>query len=353
MRAEISLLREAHCREGGFALALVVLLLFAVAVAAATGYQVISTEAFQSQQSAETSQALAVAQAGLDWFIGGQRGFVPDSTAFNINGGTALVTARKVSTLSMEEDLYLVRSEGTFTDRRYARIPVVRVVSQYAIYHKVPLNTLAPVVTTSNRVRVGGSGQVDGTDHAPAGQCAGVPSQPLSGVVARSNIQTVGGGVIQGSPPGLILGNFDAVVDSVGLAWDVYSDPTFPVDFEDTWPNFSSLPPDSFPVLRQNGDFAPDWTRSGRGVLIVTGTLTIPTNSFWHWRGIVMTGDLSDVAHDAEWTLEGALVAGQGSAMSNWDMAGGHVVYHSCNVARAGFSLAHLTPVPGTWWEDL
>jgi hypothetical protein len=330
----------------------VVLLLFAVAVAAATGYQVISTEAFQSQQSAETTQALAVAQAGLDWFIGGQRGFVPDRTTFNINGGSAVITARKVATLSMEEDLYLVRSEGTFTDRRYPRIAVVRVVSQYAIYHKVPMNTLAPLVTTSNRVRVAGSGKVDGTDHAPAGQCPGAPAAPLAGVVARSNIQTVGGGVIQGNPPGLIVGNFGAVVDSVGLAWDVYSDPSFPVDFEDSWPDFSSLPPDSFPVLRRNGDFAPDWTRSGRGVLIVTGTLSIPNNSFWHWKGIVMAGDLSDVAHAGEWTLEGALVAGQESAMSNWDMTNGNVAYHSCNVARAGFSLAHLTPVPGSWWED-
>lgn len=337
--------------EGGFALALVVLLLFTVAVAGATGYQLVSTEAFQSQQSAETEQAMAVAQAGLDWFIGSQRGAVPDTVTFAINGGTAVISTRKVTTLSTEEDLYLVRSRGTFTDRRYPRIPAVRVVAGYAVYHKVPLNTLAPVVTTSNRVRVMGSGTVDGTDHASSGECPGSPATPRAGVVARSNVQTSGQGVIEGNPAGLTLGNFDGVVDAVGLAWDVYSDPTFPVDFDDSWPNFASLPSDSFPVIRRNGDFSPNWTRSGRGVLIVTGTLQIPNFSFWHWDGIVMAGDLQDVPPNGAWSLAGALVAGQGASMSNWDLQNGSISYHSCLVTKAGYSLAHLTPLPGSWWE--
>ncbi|MFC1791778.1 hypothetical protein ACFL0I_04855, partial [Gemmatimonadota bacterium] len=86
-------LRASGGKQEGFALALVIFLLFAIAVAGATGYQVVRTGAFQSQQCAETSQSLAVAQAGLDWFIGGQRGIVPDTFTLEINGGTAVVTA--------------------------------------------------------------------------------------------------------------------------------------------------------------------------------------------------------------------------------------------------------------------
>ena len=338
--------------QGGFALAMVVLLLFAIAVAGATGYQVVSTEAFQAQQSAELGQALAVAQGGLEWFIGAQRGFVPDTTTFNINGGTAVITTRKVATLSNEEDLYLVRSEGTFTDRRYPQIPAVRVASQYVAYKKVPFNIIAPVVTTSNRVRVMQYGDVNGMDHAYAGQCPGAPTAPEAGVAARSNVQAVGGGVISGNPAGLTLGNFANVVDSVGLAWDVYRDPTFPVDFDGTWPNFASIPSDSFPVIRRTGNFSPNWTRSGRGVLIVTGTLIIPDFSFWYWNGIVVAGDLQDVGQWGYWTLEGALVAGQGAAMSNWDMENGNIDYHSCYVRWAGYSLAHLSRMPNSWWEE-
>ena len=130
----------------GFALALVVLLLFAIAVAGATGYRAVRTEFFQSQQSSEAGLALAVAEAGLQWFIGGQRGLVPDTMEYNLNGGTAIITTRKVAELSDEEDLYLVTSEGTYTDPRYPQIPAVRIVSQYTIYKKIPMNTLAPLI---------------------------------------------------------------------------------------------------------------------------------------------------------------------------------------------------------------
>lgn len=338
--------------QGGFALLLVVLLLFAIAVAGATGYQVVSTEAFQSQQAAESGQALAVAQAGLDWFVGGQRGHVPATRTFEINGGTAVITTRKAATLSEEEDLYLVRSQGTFTDRRYPQIPAVRVVSQYATYKKIPLNTLAPLVTTSSAVRVTDFGNVSGVDHAYAGQCPGAPRAPEAGVVARSSILTADGGVIAGSPAGLPLLSHEAIVDSVGLAWEVYSDPTFPVDFDGSWPNFASLPSDSFPVIRRNGDFYPNWMRSGRGVLIVTGVLRIPIFSFWYWDGIVMAGDVGDIPDWAFWTLEGALVAGMGSAMPDLDMGSGNVDYHSCYVTWAGNSLAHLSPLANSWWEE-
>lgn len=337
--------------QEGFALAIVVLLLFAIAIAGATGYQVISTEAFQAQQAAETSRAMAVAQGGLEWFIGGHRGLIPDTATYAINGGTARITARKVATLSFEEDLYLVRSEGSFTDRRYPQIPAVRIAAQYATYKKVPLNTLGPIVTTSNRVRVMRFGSVNGNDHAYSGQCPGAPVSPEAGAVALSTVEASGGGTILGSPVGLALGSSANVADSIRLAWDVYSDPTFPVDYDGSWPGYSSLPSDSFPVVRWNGDFSPNWTRSGRGVLIVTGTLRIPIFSFWYWTGLVIAGDLENVPEFAFWTLQGALVAGQGTTMSDWDMESGNVDYHSCYVTWAGYSLAHLSPMSNSWWE--
>jgi hypothetical protein len=157
--------------------------------------------------------------------------------------------------------------------------------------------------------------------------------------------------VITGTPPALALGTQDAVVDSVDLAWDVYSDPTFPVDHDGSWPSFSSLPSDSFPVIRRNGDFSPNWTHSGRGVLIVTGTLRIPIFSFWYWQGIVMARDVDDVPRWAFWTLQGTLVTGLESPMPDWEVESGNVDYHSCYVTWAGYSLAHLSPLKNSWWE--
>lgn len=338
--------------EGGFALALVVLLLFAIAVAGAAGYQAVRTEFFQSQQSSETGLALAVAEAGLQWYIGGQRGQVADTTQYDLNGGTAVITTRKVAELSDEEDLYLVTSEGTYTDPRYPQVPAVRVVSQYTIYKKIPMNTLAPLITSSARVRVQDDGYVDGRDLASAGQCPGAPTADIAGVVARAQVQERSGGTIHGSPEGLTISPFETLTDSVGLAWEIYSDPNFPVDYDGSWPNFWSLPADSFPVVRWNGNFSPNWFRNGRGVLIIDGELQIPNWSFWTWYGIVIADDIQDVGRWGYFWLYGALVGGQGSQMGNLDMQRGDVRYHSCYVAWAGASLAHMEPVSNSWWEE-
>lgn len=339
--------------QEGFALAMVVLLLLAIALTGAAGYQVVSTEAFQSQQATEVSQALAVAQGGLEWFTGSQRGTVPDTTTYSMNGGTAVITTRKVATLSNEEDLYLVKSEGTYTDPRFPAIPATRIVSEYAVYHKVPVNVMAPIMTTARRTSVEQDGRVYGNDLATSGSCTSAVGATIAGVVARGNARERGGGVITGSPQWINLANFATVVDSVDTAWDVYSDPNFPVDYDDSWPNFSSLPSDSFPVVRVNGNFTAGIARGGRGVLIVTGRLSINQWSFWTWHGIILAGDVANVDRRSYANIRGILVAGQGSQMrNNWDIDGGTFQYHSCYVEKAGISLAHLSPMENSWWED-
>ena len=333
--------------EEGFALSLVVLLLFAIGAMGAAGYQIIRMEAVQARQGIETVRALAVAQGGLQWFTGKQRGLVLSSATVNINGGTAVITTRKVATLSVGEDLFYLASEGTFSDPRFPQFPAVRTVSQFAVLKNLPVKTLAPLITTAARVRVRMAGVVDGTDHAFAGQCPGAPADQWPGVLARSNIQATAGGTILGNPPGLTLGSFQKVVEAVGVPWDVLTDPGFPLDYDGSWPNFMSLDPESFPVIRVTGDFFPTSAKSGQGVLIVTGDLGIPANSGWQWRGIVLAGGLRDFGPDAIFSLEGMLVAGQGSAMNNWDMDNGRILYHSCYAAWAGAALAHLTAVSG------
>ena len=339
--------------EGGFALGLVVLLLFAVGAIGAAGYQIIRMEAVQARQSIETVRALAVAEGGLQWFTGRQRGLVEDSATVEINGGTAILTTRKVATLSPGEDLFYVTSEGLFSDPRYPSVPAVRTVSHYAVLKNLPVRTMAPLITTATRVRVRMAAIVDGTDHAVSGQCSGSPASPWAGVVARSNVQMKSGGTILGSPTDLTLGSFQDVLDAVGSPWDALTDPEFPMEFDGSWPNFSSLGSGSFPVIRVSGNFLPTAAESGQGVLIITGDLGIPANSGWHWKGIVLAGGLRDFGPDALFTLEGMMVAGQGSSMTNWDMDNGQILYNSCYASWAGASLAHLTAVRGGWWEEM
>ena len=62
-----SLRSSAKCEDArGFALAMVVFLLFAVAVASATGYQIVNTEWTLTAGNENTNEALAAATAGLN-----------------------------------------------------------------------------------------------------------------------------------------------------------------------------------------------------------------------------------------------------------------------------------------------
>jgi len=335
----------------GFALALVVLLLFAVALTGATGYRVVATEAFQSQQATETDRSLAVAQGGMEWFIGTQRGTVPNTATHSVNGGTAVVSTRKVATLSEEQDMYLVQSEGVYTDPRFPAIPATRIVSEYAVYQKIPVNVMAPVMTTAGRTRVQQNGRVNGSDAAASGSCTSAVGATIAGVVSRTQVREDRNNNIVGNPDGLTLGNFANVVDSVDTAWDVYSDPDFPVDYDGSWPNYASLPSDSFPVVRVNGNFTPGMGQGGRGVLIITGELRLKKNAFWTWHGIVIADDIDTIDQKSHSTIRGTLVGGQGSQMGNWDINGSTFQYHSCYVESAGLSLAHLSPMDNSWWE--
>jgi len=337
----------------GFALSLVVLLLFAIGVMGAAGYQIIRAEAVQARQRVETVRALSVAQGGLEWFTGRQRGLIPDSIAVDINGGTAVIRTRKVATLSPSEDLFYLTSLGAFSDPRYPSVPAVRIVSEYAVLENLPVNTLAPLITTATSVRVSNAAVVDGNDHAYSGQCKGAPAAPWAGVLARANVQAKAGGTILGSPPAITLGSFRNTVGAVGIPWDVLTDSDFPVDHDGSWPSFGSMDPGSMPIIRVRGDFSPTLAESGHGVLIVTGDLGIPANSGWSWKGIVMAGGLKNVGPDAIFTVEGLLVAGQGSAMNHWDMDNGRILYNSCYAVWAGAALAHLSAVSGGWWEEI
>jgi len=200
MRNEPGTGSPASGREG-FALALVVLLLFVIALMGTIGYRIVTTESFQSQQATETILAFTVAQGGLQWFTGNQRGIVPDTTTININGGTAVVTTRKTATLSNEEDLYLVKSEGSYTDPRFPAIPATRIVSQYAVYKKVPVNVMAPVMTTARRTRVQDNAEVYGLDAAPQGSCTSATGENLYGMVGKNTVQVHRGGTLTGGTP--------------------------------------------------------------------------------------------------------------------------------------------------------
>ena len=334
-------------------LVLVVLMLFAISVAAATGYLVVTTEFNMAKHSSQGAEALSVARAGLQRFVAEQLGVVGDSVSYAIGDGVALITTRRVAQKDSITDVYYIRAEGTVFDIFAPATPARRVVGAYAVHHRRPLRHHGALVLTSERVYADGAGAlVSGNDASTDPSCpgSGVPplSVPITGAIARLVATFQTGGTLEGSPIGETWNlGFPAVYDSIALRWDILSDPTFPVDFDGVLPNYGSIPADSFPVVRVHGYFNPGSGWSGRGVLIVNGELDAATG--FVWDGIVLAGSVDDIH---EGTVRGMLVGGlDGPNPVPNILWRGTVQYYSCLVSAANESLSYLELLENTVFE--
>ena len=335
--------------EGGFVLLLVVLMLFAVSVAGAAGYLVVNTEFSMARYAEQGTEAETVARAGLHRFIAEQLGVVGDSVGYAIGNGVALVTSRKLFEVDSLNHVYYIRSEGTVTDVLTPGTPARRVIGAYAYHRKRPLKHLgALVVAAEEAYSYGSDGDIDADDHNSPGDCAGGGLPSITGIIARTSAGTQAGGELEGDPDEETWsGGFGEIYDSVALRWDILSDPNFPVEFDGTPPNFGSLPPDSFPVVRKIGPLAAGSSWSGRGVLIVTGKLD-PAPSF-NWDGIVLAGEVDDINQgDIRGMLVGALNGLNPQSPVNWY---GTIRYYSCYVHAANESLSYLELIENTEFE--
>lgn len=345
-------------REGGFALAMVVLLLFTIAVAGATGYQLVSAEHELATGVEAQEEALAVARGGLERYVGEHIGVPGAPTTFATGDGSVTVTQQKILTLDDVTDVYLLQAVGTVTDRRYPSAPARRTIRQYAKLHTVPVRRKAALMAPNDNVTValGSSAhptRVLGTDGSTAGQCvdAGGPGvMAIAGsygaTVASGTDVTVTGGVAD-------VGDVQALIDTVDVRWSALQDPDFTIPFNDgIWPDFSSIPSDSFPVIRVNGDFTATSSRSGRGALIVTGRFAMDPG--FSWDGIILAGSSTDLeASSAQGSeVDGMVVAGlDGGSPGTLTVRYVDLQYDECAVRDANRSLAYFELVDGARWE--
>jgi hypothetical protein len=151
---------------------------------------------------------------------------------------------------------------------------------------------------------------------------------------------------IQGSPDyELFTGTFTEAMDSIGLRWDILTDPDFPVEFQNTMPDFSTMAADSFPIIRYTGWMSGDFV--GRGLLIVDGVFDPGAGAYW--RGIVLAGHVDDIIQGR---VDGLLVGGL-SGPNSYPTVDFQTVaqYHSCDVYGANETLSYLELVNNTMFE--
>lgn len=336
--------------QGGFALVMVVFLLFAVAVAGATGYQVVSSEFALARQNREGQEALAVARAGLQRFLGETVGLVGDSVSYAIGNGIATVTTRKIFQKDTLNHLYHIRSEGLVDDPRTPLLSARRTVDAYAWHRLNPIPLKGSVWVSGGTTTFSNpflsTTTITGFDAATTADCSGGGTAGVRAVVKGAG-GVSGVGPTGPAPTTVTYAGLTAFKDTVNVRWDILSNASFPVDFQGAYPSWGSLPADSFPVIRFNGNHTTG-SASGRGVLIVTGTLTM--SSFFSWDGIILAGAVANVGSFAYPSVRGMLIAGMNASNSNVTLRGSYA-YHSCNAYKANKALSYLELVDNALFE--
>ncbi len=333
--------------RGGFAMVFVMLMLFAISVTAVTGYLVVSSEFSMSNHAREGAGVVAIAHGGMQQYLAEQTGVVGDSVVYSIGLGDAIVTSRKLMEQDSLNHLYYIRSEGTLSDIRFPGAPVARmVVGAFAWHRRNPLPHRAAVIISADRIYAYGAGDIDGDDHSSSSDCPGFATADITGAIAKDNVY---GDVDGGSAPDEEHRDWviDDLADSLGLRWDVLQDPSFEFEFDGEPPNYASLPTDSFPLVRYQGNLPSGSSWNGWGVLVVTGEFN-PSSSF-DWTGIVLAGSVDD---DIEGHISGMLFGGlDGPNPDSYVDVEMDIDYHSCQVYRANKALSHLELVDNTIFE--
>ena len=349
----------------GFAIPIALLVIAALTIMIAGGFSLVSAERRSVADQKSQISAFRIAEQGLEIFLvrrdslmAGHAGYshvpgaIPDTAVIPMTGGTATVTLTRLRPVKgSQSGLYVVRSRGVETSGAYAGTPQgVRTVAQYALWEPAPMPVLAGWTALSGLQKNGGAGTLGGIDLCH-------DSAAVAGVVVPVNPGYTGKVVAVGDPP------VDSVApDSVAIDWNGilnlgYITPSIIMPGS-TWPTaaMQAAYADSnsiyYPIVRVNGNFV--LPSSGRGMLIVTGTLTL--NGSIGWKGVLLVGD--DITSNGNNGIEGATVSGLnvklGTYIPDPSVANGTKQYNydSCEVAKATTTMGALVTLRNTWVDN-
>ncbi len=341
--------------EGGFALLTVLLVLIGLTALASAGFLLSDSDYRVSQNHASSVHAFLAANGGLYEYLGVRKN--ADSTvtyAFSI--GDATVRPQKLLDIGTDRVLYRIASGSVYQPPEGGR--ATRSVSTTVIHTTGAMEFPAAIVTLTTLHKNGGSGTITGGDQASAGECDGAPADSVAGVAVQpAGYDQDGGESLPTGDPDILEEDLPDLLDLVDFDWagivagDVLTpDATIPPD---NWPTIGA---GEWPVIHVKGDYTVSPENSGRGALIVEGSLAV--NGSWKWDGIVLVGD--NFTSNGNNTLDGAIIAGLnvtlGQVPPDSDLGNGikKFRYHSCNVLSASeAAFGGLHEVPGTWTESM
>ena len=344
----------------GFAIPTALLVSLMLVVLLTASFTMISTERHVSDNARSQTDAVSLAESGIEHYLveRSSMGFTgqpaaSESTRVMLAHGYADVVLTMVRPITgTRPATYLVRSHAvrTASSRVANASSAERTVAEYLYWQRGSVGTNAAWTSLSGLHKNGGAGTIDGHDmcaEAPDAAGVAVPTAP-------GYTQTGGASVPTGSPPIADLGSQAQANASAKVDWDgivnhgaITPDIAFPGG---TWPSFAS--PTYWPVIIVTGDMA--IPSSGRGMLIVTGNLTL--NGAVSWDGVILVGN--NVISNGNNTVTGAVVTGLneklGMTVPTNDIGNGTKTfrYNSCSIASALQQYGRLEPYGNAWLDN-
>jgi type II secretory pathway pseudopilin PulG len=350
-------------RERGVTLPMTVLVIAIMGVAVAITFARLSSERRITSDGQAQIDAFSVAQSGLNTYLSNLNAKPvnpgPWGANYNVAGGTARVdmVMLRDSTSTLLPAVYVITARGTATaSTRYdARTPPAeRTVAAYALWTPAPLDLDAAITSLGGMDKAGGSGSMNGVD------ACGV-NPPIAGVATPTGGYSGSTSPIDGNPDNTPVplgtsGPAGTAKDEVDIDWPGIV----------AWPNTSMMPdlvynganwPGSFanwPVIRVNNNPGADFDlpNDGKGILIVTGNLTLGGSKTW--EGLILAGGW--VRSNGSNTVRGAVISGLntklGQIVDVSQMNGSKSYqYDSCALTRALGHIGSIQRVRNAWTD--
>jgi hypothetical protein len=367
-------MRRAARREG-FALPLTLFLISILTLMLTAAFAKVQSDRRVAESSGANVNALAVAKAGLQQYMGTRPFNTPgsptspwrppdgDSSRITLTGGYADVIAkvmrRPADTLA--NWLYVIRSVGHVIDPVQGADPqAVRTIAQFAQWQTGRMDILAAFTAANKLDHPDGTGEFNGADQcgvAPDVYAIRVPGG--AGVInpPQSDYATSGLG---SSPNVLGTGTKKETADGTNVDWKAVSQGAFTADFSS--PINVRVADYNYPSQIITSDSARLHDPSGGGVtvgtglLIVTGDLYV-TGEEVQWYGIVLVG--GEIYFKAGTQLfDGIVITGLKEQLSVATSVGAlgtgyvDVDYNSCLVKTTLQNLTGFAPVSNGWVDN-
>lgn len=344
----------------GATLPLSVIVLALMGVAVAITYSRVSSERQIAGDQRAQFGAFAVAQSGLSRYlstVAAKPTWAGADVVYNdLPGGTAQVSIRMLreSTITLLPAVYIITSRGvnTAAKRFNSMAPAAeRTVATYALWVPAPFDLNGAFTSLSGINKTGIVGSFNGNDN-----CAGSGMPAIPGVAVPNGGYTGFYEPIDGNPPDDASymgtpGTAGTAKEEVDIDWaGILAGTYFPPNYVyPTWPTAAQFA--NWPVVRANGDLS--LPGSGKGILIVTGNLTI--NGGNQWDGLVLVG--GTVTSNGINSVYGATVSGLnvklGVAVPQSTITNGTKIfrYDSCNLTRALGKIGSIQRVRNGWTD--